>query len=269
MVIEADQKFFHIGLRELWHYRELLYFMIWRDLKVRYKQTILGASWAILQPLAMMIIFTIVFSKIARFPSDGLPYPVFAYCALLPWYFFSKSVSSCSMSIVNNDNLVKKIFFPRLILPIASMLTNIVDFALSLIILLGLMAWFKISLTLNAFAALFFLLIVFIVSLSLGLWLAALNVRYRDISHIIPFLLQLWMYLTPNFYPISLIPKKWLPLYMLNPMVGVVEGFRWALLNKPGMNFTALGMSMTLVLILLFTGLFFFKKTEKTFADVI
>jgi lipopolysaccharide transport system permease protein len=269
MVIEADQRFFRIGLREIWHYRELLYFMIWRDLKVRYKQTILGASWAVLQPLATMMIFTLVFSIIARFPSDGLPYPVFAYCALLPWYFFSKSVTSCSMSIVSNDNLIKKVYFPRLILPIATVLTNIVDFILSFFILLGLMLWFKISLTIKAFAAIFFLLFAFIVSLSIGLWLAVLNVRYRDINHIIPFLLQLWMYLTPNFYPVSFIPEKWRPYYMLNPMVGVVEGFRWALLNKPDMDFTFLGINISMMLILLIAGLFYFEKTEKTFADVI
>jgi lipopolysaccharide transport system permease protein len=228
--IDAEQSFFHTGLRDLWKYRELL---------------------------------------LARFPSDGLPFPIFAYSALVPWFFFSKSVTSCSLSIVSNDNLIKKIYFPRLILPLSSILTNVVDFLLSFFILLGLMVWYNISLTLNAFAVLFFLIDAIIVSLALGLWFAALNVKYRDINHIIPFLLQLWLYLTPNFYPVSLVPEKWLPFYMLNPMVGVVEGFRWALLNKPVTNFTYHGISLILVLILLLTGLFYFKNTEKTFADVI
>lgn len=269
IVIRPRRGPFHLELGAVWLYRELLYFLAWRDIKVRYKQTLLGAVWAILQPLLTMVIFTIVFGNFAKIPSDGLPYPLFAYAALLPWEYFSQALSRSGVGVVNDAHLIRKIYFPRLIIPLAAVVTPLVDFFLSFLVLLGMMFWFRIIPTWGMMALPLFLLMALLTALSAGLWLSALNVRYRDIRYTIPFLTQLWMYASPIAYPVSLIPEKWRLLYSLNPLTGVVEGFRWALLGKESPDFRMMGVSAVAVFVVLLGGLVYFKKTEQTFADVI
>jgi lipopolysaccharide transport system permease protein len=269
IIIQPRQGLFHLDLGSVWLYRELLYFLAWREIKVRYKQTIIGTAWAILQPLMTMAILTIVFGKFAKIPSDGLPYPLFAYVALLPWEYFSQALSRSGIGVVNDANLIRKIYFPRLIIPLAAVVTPLVDFFLSLLILLGMMLWFGVMPTWRVIALPLFLLMALLTALSLGLWLSALNVRYRDIRHIIPFLTQLWMFASPIAYPVSLVPEQWRLLYSLNPLVGVVEGFRWALLGNDSPNFSIMAVSAAVVLVVLVGGVVYFKKMEQTFADVI
>jgi len=269
IVIQPRQGLFHLDLGSVWLYRELLYFLAWREIKVRYKQTVIGAVWAILQPLLTMVIFTVVFGNFAKIPSDGLPYPLFAYVALLPWEYFSQAISRSGVSVVNDANLIRKIYFPRLIIPLAAVVTPLADFCLSFLILLGMMLWFHVIPTWGMMALPLFLLMALLTALSAGLWLSALNVRYRDIRYTIPFLTQLWMYASPIAYPVSLIPEKWRLLYSLNPLVGVVEGFRWALLGKESPDFSIMAVSAVVVLVVLLGGLVYFKKMEQTFADVI
>jgi lipopolysaccharide transport system permease protein len=268
-VIQPGKGLLHLDLRAVWQYRELLYFLIWRDVKVRYKQTLIGAGWAILRPLMTMVVFTMVFSKFAKVPSDGLPYPIFAYTALLPWQYFSQAFGHSGGSVVSNANLVRKIYFPRLIVPIAAALAPLVDFALAFVILLVMMVWFGIAPTVGVLALPVFLLLAASTALAVSLWLSAANVRYRDVRYTIPFLAQIWMYASPVAYPVSLVPEKWRFLYSLNPMVGVIEGFRWALLGKQSPDFEVMVVSAIIVLMLLFGGLVYFKRTERTFADVI
>src|SRR5215475_2570144 len=232
IVIQPRKGLFHLDLSSIWAYRELLYFLVWRDIKVRYKQTVIGAVWAILQPLMTMVIFTVIFGNFAKIPSDGLPYPLFVYAALLPWEYFSQAISRSGVSVVNDANLVQKIYFPRLLIPLAAVVTPLVDFVLSFLILLGMMFWFRVVPTWSMMILPFFLLMALLTALSAGLWLSALNVKYRDVRYTIPFLTQFWMYASPIAYPVSLIPEKWRLLYSLNPLAGVVEGFRWALLGK-------------------------------------
>ena len=269
IVIQPRQGLFHLDLGSVWLYRELLYFLAWREIKVRYKQTVIGAVWAILQPLLTMVIFTVVFGNFAKIPSDGLPYPLFAYVALLPWEYFSQAISRSGVSVVNDANLIRKIYFPRLIIPLAAVVTPLADFCLSFLILLGMMLWFHVIPTWGMMALPLFLLMALLTALSAGLWLSALNVRYRDIRYTIPFLTQLWMYASPIAYPVSLIPEKWRLLYSLNPLAGVVEGFRWALLGKESPDFSIMAVSAVVVLVVLLGGLVYFKKMEQTFADVI
>ena len=269
IVIQPRKGLFHLDLSSIWAYRELLYFLAWRDIKVRYKQTVIGAVWAILQPLMTMVIFTVIFGNFAKIPSDGLPYPLFVYAALLPWEYFSQAISRSGVSVVNDANLVQKIYFPRLIIPLAAVVTPLVDFVLSFLILLGMMFWFRVVPTWSMMILPFFLLMALLTALSAGLWLSALNVRYRDIRYTIPFLTQFWMYASPIAYPVSLIPEKWRLLYSLNPLVGVVEGFRWALLGMESPDFRLMAVSATVVLVILLGGLVYFKKTEQTFADII
>jgi lipopolysaccharide transport system permease protein len=269
IVIQPRQGLFHLDLGSIWPYRELLYFLAWREIKVRYKQTVIGALWAILQPLLTMVIFTIVFGNFAKIPSDGLPYPLFAYVALLPWEYFSQAISRSGVSVVNDANLIRKIYFPRLIIPLAAVVTPLADFCLSFLILLGMMLWFRVIPTWGLMALPLFLLMALLTALSAGLWLSALNVRYRDIRYTIPFLTQFWMYASPIAYPVSLIPEEWRLLYSLNPLVGVVEGFRWALLGKESPDFSIMAVSTVAVLVVLLGGLVYFKKMEQTFADVI
>jgi lipopolysaccharide transport system permease protein len=268
-VIEPSKGLFHLDLAELWLYRELLYFMAWREIKIRYKQTVIGAAWAIVQPLLTMLIFTIVFGQFAKIPSDGLPYALFAYTALLPWEYFSQAISRSGGSLVNDANLIRKVYFPRLIIPLAAVVTPLVDICLSFTILLGMMAWFGFAPTLGVLMLPLFLLLAVVTALSVTLWLAPLNVRFRDVRYAIPFLIQVWMYASPIAYPVSLIPEQWRLVYSLNPLVGVIEGFRWALLGNESPDFTAIAVSTIAVLMFLSGGLIYFKRMEQTFADVI
>ena len=269
LVIEPRKGLLRLDLQAVWRYRELLYFLVWRDVKVVYKQTLLGVTWAILQPLVTMVIFTLVFSRFANIPSDGLPYPIFAYTALLPWNYFSQAISRTSLSLVGEANLISKIYFPRLIVPGSAILAPLVDFAVAFLVLLGMMAWYGIAPNWSIVTVPLFLLLALVSALAVGLWLSALNVKYRDVRHTIPFLVQLWLFASPVAYPVSLVPENWRLLYSLNPMVGVIEGFRWALLGKQSPDFSAIALSMVVVGVLLAGGLRYFKRTERTFADII
>jgi len=268
-VIQPPRGLGSLDVAALWEYRELLYFLVWRDVKVRYKQTFIGASWAIFQPAMTMAIFTVVFGNFAKIPSDGLPYAVFAYTALLPWTYFSTALSRSGTGLVSNANLITKVYFPRLIIPLASVIAPAVDFLFAFLLLLGLMAWFGIVPTWGILVLPLFFLLAMITALAIGLWLAPLNARYRDVGHTIPFVTQFWMFASPVVYPVSLIPESWRLLYSLNPMVGVIEGFRWALLGKGDTDFSPMLVSVAVVLVLLVGGLVFFKRMERTLADVI
>lgn len=269
IVIEPRSRWFVLGLREVWAYRELLYFLVWRDIKVRYKQTVMGVAWAVLQPVMTMVIFSFIFGSLANLPSDGIPYPIFTYTALLPWQLFSQSLSQSTSSLVTSKNLITKIYFPRLVIPVASPLSSLVDFFISLVVLVGLMIFYKIELTPRIIYLPFMIAFAVLASLSVSLWLSSLNVRYRDIQHTIPFIIQFWQYATPIAYSISIIPEEWRMLYGLNPMVGVVEGFRWALLGKTVDLGFPFYLSILIVVILFIGGLISFKKMEDTFADII
>ncbi len=258
-----------IDLRELWHYRELIYFLTWRDIKVRYKQATLGIAWAILQPVLTTAITSVVFGYLLKVDSGNLPYPVFTLAALLPWHLFQLSLQKSSISLVGNANLITKIYFPRIIIPLSSVLAVLVDFAISLILLFIVMLFYKLPFTWNMLWLIPLTLLSILAALAVGLWLSALNVQYRDIQQMVPFLLQIWMYATPIVYPITIIPEGTIRyLYSLNPMVGVVQGFRWALFGGSPPDMTLL-FSSAAVILLLISGLFFFRRMEKTFADVV
>jgi lipopolysaccharide transport system permease protein len=267
--IEPTRGFFKLDLAAVWEYRELLFFLVWRDVKVRYKQTIIGAAWAILQPLMTMIIFTVIFGNFANIPSDGLPYSIFAYTALMPWNYFSQAISRGGMSLVGEANLIVKVYFPRLIIPIASVVSPLIDFFLSFLVLIVMIAWFGIVPGWNVLCLPVFLLLALMTGLAVVLWLSPLNVRYRDVGHTIPFLTQFWLYASPVAYPVSLVPEKWRLLYSLNPMVGVIEGFRWTFLGTEAPAFGVIAVSAAMVVLLLVGGIVFFKRMERTFADVI
>lgn len=267
--IEPSNTWVSLKLGELWQYRELLYFLIWRDIKVRYKQTALGAAWAIIQPLFSMLIFSLFFGRLAKMPSDGIPYPLFSLAALVPWTFFANGLNQSSNSLVASANLLKKVYFPRLVIPIATVLAGVVDFALSFVVLLGLMAFYGITPTINLLWMPLFLLLALVTSLAVGLWMSALNVKYRDVRYIVPFVIQVWMFSTPIVYPSSLLPASWRTIYGLNPMVGVVEGFRWALLGTNTAPGFMIAVSATAALLLLIGGAFYFRHMEKSFADIV
>jgi lipopolysaccharide transport system permease protein len=267
--IQPSRGLLDLELKTIWDYRELLYFFVWKDVKVRYKQTLLGAGWAVLQPLLTMVIFTIVFRKFAKVPSDGLPYPIFTYTALLPWTYFSQAVSRSGMSLVSNGALVGKIYFPRLILPMAGTVAPMVDFAMAFVVLLGMMIWYGIVPTTGVLALPIFLLLAMMTALSVGVFLSAVNVKYRDVNYTIPFLVQFWMFVSPVAYPVSLVPEQWRLLYSLNPMAGVIEGFRWALLGKASPDFEVMAISGAVVLCLFAGAIIYFKHAERTFADLI
>jgi lipopolysaccharide transport system permease protein len=266
-----------LNLKELWLFRELVYFLTWRDVKVRYKQTALGAAWAILQPFLTMVVFSIFFGRLAKVPSDGVPYPIFSYTGLLPWGLFTKALTDAGRSLVAHRSMITKIYFPRLAIPIASVLGGVVDFALAFIVLIGMMLYYNyapnstyhIQLTPAVFTLPLFLLLAIITALGVGLWLSALNVLYRDINYIIPFLTQFWLFITPVAYPASMIPEKWQLIYALNPMTGVVEGFRWALLGTVEAPGPMLAVSTTIAILGLVTGLFYFRRMERNFADTV
>lgn len=266
-VLKRSQGWNSLNFRELWNYRELLYFFVWRDVKVRYKQTLLGASWAILQPLFAMVVFSLFFGRLARIPSDGIPYPLFAFTALVPWMFFANAVGQASESLVANSNLIKKVYFPRLCIPLASVLAALVDFGIGFLVLLLLVAWYGVIPSAAVLLLPIFLLLAILTALGVTIWLSALNVQFRDVRYVIPFLVQFWLFATPIAYPSSLLPEPWKTLYGINPMVGVVEGFRWALLGtqtSPGPMLLVSGM---VALIATVTGAFYFRRMEKTFAD--
>jgi lipopolysaccharide transport system permease protein len=258
-----------LRLRELWEYRELLYFLTWRDIKVRYKQTVLGAAWAILQPFLTMVVFSVFFGRLAKISTGDIPYPIFSYAGLVPWTFFAYGLAQSSNSLVGNAQLIKKVFFPRLVVPIASVLSGLVDFALAFVVLLGMMVVYNISPTANIVWLPLLLLLSFITALGVGLWLSALNVEYRDIRYIVPFLTQFWMIISPVVYPSSLLDEPWRTLYGLNPMVGVLEGFRWALLGTATAPGPMIGLSAIVSILLLVTGAFYFRRMERNFADVV
>jgi lipopolysaccharide transport system permease protein len=257
------------GLKELWQYRELLYFLIWRDVKVRYKQTAIGAAWAIIQPLMTMIIFTMVFGKFANMPSDGLPYPIFTFAALLPWTYFSKALSQSVSSVVADANLITKVYFPRLLLPLAAVVGGLIDFAIAFVFLLGMMAWYGLAPHSGILLLPFFVLLTMLTALSVSVWLSVINVRYRDVGQAIPFLVQIWLFASPVAYPASVVPENWRFLYNLNPLAGIIEGFRWALLGSQNPPIVNLLSTTAVVLALLYGGIVFFKRMEKTFADVV
>ena len=258
-----------VDLMELWSYRELFYALVWREIKVRYKQTVLGMGWAIVQPFLTMVVFTIFFGTLARIPSDGVPYPVFSFCALVPWQLFAFSLTESSNSVVANQRLITKVYFPRLLLPLAPIGVGLVDFLVALTVLIGMAAFYGITPTLAILTIPLWALLAVTTALAVGLWLAALNVRYRDVRYVIPFLIQLWLFATPVAYPTTLVPEQWRPVYALNPMVGVVDGFRWALIGRSDPPFVTAAVSTLTVAALLMGGVFYFRRMERTFADVV
>jgi lipopolysaccharide transport system permease protein len=258
-----------LNLRDLWEFRELLYFLAWRDIKIRYKQTILGIFWVVIQPLIAMVIFSIVFGQLAKLPSDGLPYPVFTYTALLPWTLFASGLQRSTTSLVTSSNLISKVYFPRLIIPTAAVLAPLVDFAVSSVILFAMLVFYRIIPGPAILMLPLFIALDLACALGVGLWFAALNVRYRDVSYILPFLVQVWLFATPVAYSISIVPEQWRTLYALNPMVGVIEGFRWALLGTETDIAPLVAVSVGVTTVLLISGLYYFRRVEKSFADVV
>jgi len=272
-VIEPSRGLAFVDWKALWQYRELLYFLVWRDVKVRYKQTVLGVAWVILQPLASMALFTVLFGVLLKAPSGDVPYPIFAYAGLLPWNYFSAALTRSSGSVVNSANLVTKVYFPRLVIPLSSVLSSLVDFAVSAAVFGVLMAIYGVPLTSRVLVLPVLVLLAMITALGFGLWLSALNVRYRDINYLVPFVVQIWMYVTPVVYASTLIPEAYRFLLSLNPMTGVVEGFRWALLGSSATGTTLsgplVGISVAIALAVFLSGLVFFRTTERTFADIV
>lgn len=258
-----------LKLNELWEYRELLYFLVWRDIKVRYKQTALGATWAIIQPFLTMVVFSLFFGHLAKMPSDGIPYPIFSFTALVPWAFFANGLSQSSNSLVGSSNLITKVYFPRLIVPLASSFSGVVDFLIAFAVLIAMMLYYGLLPTLNVLWLPLFLLLAMVTSLGVGLWLSALNVKYRDVRYVVPFITQFWLFATPIAYPSSLLHEPWRTIYGLNPMVGVVEGFRWALLGTKTAPGPIIAVSSAAAIVILITGAFYFRRMEKTFADIV
>jgi len=274
VVIEPPSGWASLQLREIWEFRELLFFLAWRDIKVRYKQTVLGVAWAVLQPLFMMLVFSLFFGYLGNIPSEGLPYPVFSFAALVPWYLFSHGMTQAAESMTGSANLIKKVFFPRLIIPLSCVLTGLADFCLAFLLLLGMMGWYfatgRMSLVPTAGILLvpLFVLLTLVTSLGAGLWLAALNVQFRDVRYTLTFITQLWMFATPIAYPSSLLPEPWRTVYGVNPMVGVIEGFRWALLGQDFPSPPMLLVSTCTAAVLLVSGAYYFRRVEKHFADL-
>jgi lipopolysaccharide transport system permease protein len=267
--IQPTKGWTSLKLREVWEHRELAGIFVWRDIKVRYRQTVIGALWAIVQPFLTMLIFSIFFGKLANVPSDGIPYPIFSYAALVPWTFFASSINQASLSLVANADMIKKIYFPRLTMPIASVLGALVDFLLAFIILIAMMFYYGYVPTINIIWFPVFLLLALITALGVSLWLGAMNVQFRDVRYMIPFITQAWLFATPVAYPSSLLTEPWRTLYGLNPMVGVVEGFRWALLGTATAPGPMIVVSFAVSLVILISGIYYFRRVEKTFADVI
>jgi lipopolysaccharide transport system permease protein len=267
VTIQPSTGWVALGLRDLWAYRELLYFLVWRDIKVRYRQTVLGAAWAIIQPLFTMVVFAVFFGRLAKMPSDGIPYPLFAYAALVPWTFFANAMSQAANSLVGSAGLITKVYFPRLVVPLGSVLSGVIDFLLAFAVLLVLMPWYGVGFSFRLLALPLFFLLAVTTALAVALWLSALNVEYRDVRYTVPFLTQFWLFATPVAYPSSLLSEPWRTMYGINPMVGVVEGFRWALVNTGPTPGPILVVSSLTALALLVGGAYYFRRLERTFAD--
>jgi lipopolysaccharide transport system permease protein len=267
LVIRPTKGWNPLNLVDLWRYRELVLFLAWRDISVRYKQTALGAAWAIIQPFMTMVVFSIFFGQLGQIPSDGLPYPIFSFCALIPWQLFAYSVGESGNSLVANQNLITKVYFPRIVIPLSAILGGLLDFVIAFCVLIVMMIFYHIQLNATVWLLPLLILLTVITAFGVGLWLSALNVEYRDVRYTIPFLTQFWLFLTPIAYPSSIVPEQWRTLYAINPMVGVVEGFRWALLGNgapPGPSFF---VSILTAVIIMTSGLFYFRRMERTFAD--
>jgi lipopolysaccharide transport system permease protein len=267
--IAPAQGLFNLDLGDLWRYRELVYFLTWRDVMVRYKQTALGAAWAILQPLLAMILFSLIFGRFAGLPSDGVPYPIFTFTALIPWGLFAYALTQSSTSLVADRNLITKIYFPRLVIPLSSVLSGLLDFAISLLLLFVMMFFFQVPITWRVLTLPLFVMLAILSAVSVGLWLSALNVQYRDVRYTLSFLTQVWLFATPIAYSLTIVPEQWRWLYSLNPMVGVVEGFRWALLGTDTVVGPLFPVSIVIILLLLVSGLIYFKRMEDSFADLV
>ena len=267
--IEPSKGWVPLNLDELIAYHELLYFLIWRNIKIRYKQTVLGAAWAVIQPFFTMVVFSIFFGRLAHISSGDVPYPIFAYAALVPWVYFANALTQASNSVLEHERMITKIYFPRLLLPLSATLSGLLDFVIAFVILILMMIWYNRLPTVYIWLVPFFLLMATLTALGVGLWLAALNVKYRDVRYVIPFLVQFWLFATPIAYASSLVPERWRALYGLNPMVGVVEGFRWALLGSPPVSMQMMVVSLVTVVIVLLSGLYYFRRMEDTFADVV
>jgi lipopolysaccharide transport system permease protein len=269
LIIENRSGLFDVDWSELWEYRELLHTFVGRELKIRYKQTAIGVSWVVLQPLITVVIFTVIFGRLAEIPSDGVWYPVFALTALIPWNFVSQAISRSAASLVGNANLVSKVYFPRMLLPVSMVMAPLVDLALSLVLLFGLLIYAGIPLTLKVLMLPIFIVVAIFTAMGVGLIVSAANVKYRDVGHAIPFVIQIWMFVSPIVYPVSLVPEQWRWLYGLNPMVGVIEGFRWALLGRTAPDLIVLVESCLILFLVFIAGLAYFRKMERQFADVI
>lgn len=269
VLIRPPQGWVPLKLQDLWEYRELLYFLVWRDIKVSYAQTVLGVAWAVLKPVVTMVVFAIIFGWLVRVPSEGVPYPIFVFTALLPWQLFARSLAGSSTSLVANENLITKVYFPRLVVPISATVAGILDFAIASLVLLGMLWFYHIVPTAAAWTLPLFVMLAIATALGVGLWLSALNVLYRDVGHAAPFLIQIWLFATPVIYPSSLVPESLRVAYWLNPMVGVVEGFRWALLGTGSTPGSMLALSVFVAMAVLFSGLYFFRRLEQTFADTV
>lgn len=269
-IIRPKKGLVPIDFAELWRYKELLFFLAWRGILVRYKQTIIGIGWAVIQPVLIMIVFTVIFGKLAKFPSGGIPYPILTFVALLPWQFFSNALTQSSQSVVGNNALVSKIYFPRLIIPASTIITAMVDFSISFIVLIELMFWYQIIPGVEIVFLPFFFLLAMTAALGAGLWLSALNVEYRDVRYIVPFIVRMGLYISPVGFLSSVVPEKYQLIYSLNPMVGVIDGFRWSLLGgRVTLNWLGFWISVTIVVVLFITGAYYFRKMERTFADII
>lgn len=267
--IGASHGWRFLNFRELWQYRELIYTLTWRDIKVRYKQTAIGAVWAIIQPFLTMVIFSLFFGKFAKIPSEELPYPVFAYSALVPWTYFANSLTDATNSLVIHQQIITKIYFPRVILPLSSILSGLIDFAIAFTVLIGMMFFYHIYPTHAIWTIPIFVLLAMLTAFAVGLWLSALNVQYRDVRYVMGFLTQIWLFITPIAYPVSIVPEKWRIFYGLNPMVGVIEGFRKGLLGKGVLVGPALSVTVLVIVFILISGIFYFRRMEQTFADVV
>ncbi|MFC1866755.1 ABC transporter permease [Thermodesulfobacteriota bacterium] len=269
IIVEAG-KSESLYFRDLWEYRELFYFLAWRDILVRYKQTVIGIAWAVIRPLLTMVVLTIVFGKLAKLPSGGVPYPILVFVAMLPWQFFANALSESSNSLIGNSNLITKVYFPRLVIPTSSVIVSFIDFLISGVILFSLMIWYDFWPTWRVLSLPLFILIAFTASMGAGMWVAAMNVKYRDFRYIVPFIVQFGLYISPVGFASSVVPNKWRLLYSLNPMVGVIDGFRWAIIGQDiSLYLPGFTLSIGLVLLIFISGLRFFRKTEKTFADII
>ena len=268
-IIRPGKGLFDLELDAIWRYRELMFTLMLRDIQVLYKQAALGAAWAVIQPVFAVTVFTIVFGSFAKMPSDGIPYPIFAFAAVLPWTYFAEATRRASTGLVDDSELVRKVYFPRLVIPLAKVTAPLLDFAIAFVVLLVLMAFYGVAPSFKLLAIIPLILIAGLLALAIGLWLGPVNVRFRDVKHTVPFMLQIGMYASPIVYPLSQVPAEWQTLYSLNPMVGVIEGFRWAVFDRGHPDFAALGIGLAVIAVLLVAGLVFFKNQERTFADVI